>query len=82
MGCFMLFRTCFYRKGSVLKNLFFSLLIFFFLQNQYREYEAKWESWRGQLLQRREQMRKKRENRLSESPGPVETGGFPKPKVG
>ncbi|KAG8236640.1 hypothetical protein J437_LFUL016332, partial [Ladona fulva] len=31
-------------------------------KNQYREYEAKWESWREQLLQRREQMKKKREN--------------------
>lgn len=29
-------------------------------KTQYREYEKKWESWRNSLLERREQMRKKR----------------------
>lgn len=29
-------------------------------KNQYREYEKKWESWRNSLLERREQMRRKR----------------------
>lgn len=29
-------------------------------KQQYKEYEAKWENWRNQLLDRREQMRKKR----------------------
>lgn len=29
-------------------------------KSQYREYEKKWESWRNSLLERREQMRKKR----------------------
>lgn len=37
-----------------------------YLQEQYKEYEAKWESWREQLLQRREQMRKKKEQKLAE----------------
>lgn len=29
-------------------------------KDQYRQYEKKWETWRNQLLERREQMRKKR----------------------
>ncbi|KAK6621061.1 hypothetical protein RUM43_011365 [Polyplax serrata] len=33
---------------------------------QYREYEKKWETWREQLLQRREQMRKKRLSKSNE----------------
>lgn len=35
---------------------------------QYREYEKKWETWRAQLLERREQMRRKRLNLASASP--------------
>lgn len=37
-----------------------------FTQAQYKEYEAKWETWREQLLQKREQLRKKRENKEAE----------------
>lgn len=34
-------------------------------KEQYREYEKKWESWRNSLLERREQMRRKRLNLLA-----------------
>lgn len=42
---------------------------------QYREYEKKWENWRAQLLERREQMRRKRLSLTNPSPVPpkVET---------
>lgn len=37
-------------------------------KEQYREYEKKWENWRAQLLERREQMRRKRLNLTTPSP--------------
>lgn len=37
-------------------------------KTQYREYEKKWETWRAQLLERREQMRRKRLNLANASP--------------
>lgn len=38
-------------------------------KEQYREYEKKWEAWRTQLLERREQMRKKRLGMASANEG-------------
>lgn len=43
---------------------------------QYREYEKKWETWRAQLLERREQMRRKRLNLTSHSPNLSSMPGF------
>ncbi|KAF2884051.1 hypothetical protein ILUMI_22116 [Ignelater luminosus] len=40
-------------------------------KEQYREYEKKWEAWRTQLLERREQMKRKRLGLVSESPQPT-----------
>lgn len=37
-------------------------------KEQYKEYEKKWEAWRNQLLERREQMRRKRLGLITSSP--------------
>ncbi|KAF5286057.1 hypothetical protein FQA39_LY16461 [Lamprigera yunnana] len=37
-------------------------------KEQYREYEKKWETWRSQLLERREQMKRKRLGTCNNSP--------------
>ncbi|CAH0560761.1 unnamed protein product [Brassicogethes aeneus] len=42
-------------------------------KNQYREYEKKWESWRNSLLERREQMRRKRLGLTVNKPPPKVT---------
>lgn len=46
---------------------------------QYIEYEKKWETWRAQLLQRREQMRKKRLSKPNELLKDLPLGGKSRP---